>query len=199
MSTITFGLIIGLVAIALTILAVLGFFIYKPAKELILRSKSNNAISKKVILLQRIDLLMEQDLPLEAISILPSVPYTELPRSAENLAGIRDINQAFLARVLVLSEKIAARIPNIERLEALILERQELYQLLFKARFSYETLLGKRESDGKSLPNWTKNEFTKKETEIYSALSNNLGHLNNEIKHMMSSLKQSSSGEYLIH
>ncbi len=188
-----------LILFSLTILGTLGYFIFKPTRELILRSRSKSELAKKLDMIQRFDTLLENGAPLDAIPHLSSILFLDIPRSAENLSGIREINQAFLARALALSEKLGAHIPNIEVVETLIVERGELTQLLFKAKYSYETILEKRENDGKSLPRWSLNEFERKEGEIESSLSINLKNLKSEINKLELSLKQGSIGEYLIH
>ena len=199
MNTVTLIVSVSLLCFAIALLGGLGYFVYKPVRELLIRSKSNSALSQKLVLIELADSYIQDDQPIQALSVLSKIPYLDVPRSAEMISGIRELNQGFLARSLVLSEKLGARISNLELLESLIIERSELIQLLFKARFSFETLLGKREDDGKTLPKWTKDEFKKKESEINDALKVNLAALEKEISTLVSALRQGSSGEYLIH
>lgn len=199
MSSLNLALVLILFIVGVGILGILGYFVFKPVKELLLRSRSQNELSRKIIFVHQIDALLEGGNPVEAITILPSVLYLEIPRSAESISDIREINQLFLSRALAISEKTGARIPNIEILESLVIERTELIQLLFKAKYSFETILGKREDNGKSLPKWTKDEFQRKNNEIDTALKTNFSALKDELANLVTALKQGSVGEYLIH
>ena len=188
-----------LIVLSLALLGVLSYFIYKPAKELYLRSKSYSDLTKRTLAVQQVDLLIEDGNLLQAVPLLKEILFLDTPRSAEYLTSARELNQDFLGRVILLSERLGARLSNLESLESLLVERTELLQLLFKARMSFETLLGKRETDGKALPQWSKDEFKRKEEEISLAVSNNMKALLSEINATISSLQQGSSGEYLIH
>lgn len=188
-----------LIVISLALLGALGYFVYKPARELFLRSKSHSALTKKMLAVQYVDSLIDQGNLIQAVPHLKTILFLETPRSAEYIASTRELNQEFIDRVFVLSEKLGARLSNIETLEALLVERTELMQLLFKARLSYETLLGRREGDGKSLPQWSKDEFKRKEEEIHAAITTNFKSLQKEIDKTIHSLAEGTSGEYLIH
>lgn len=198
MSSINLALVLIAFSLGLGLLGTLGYFVFKPVKELLLRSRASNELTKKIIFVQKVDDLSEDGNPIEAIAILPSILYLEIPRSAESISNIREINQLFLSRALADFRKNWLTNSNIEQLESLVIERTELIQLLFKAKYSFETIAGKREDSGKSLPKWTKDEFQRKNTEIDTALKTNFK-LQNELEKLTTALKQGSVGEYLIH
>ncbi|HMO17706.1 MAG TPA: hypothetical protein PKA63_05640 [Oligoflexia bacterium] len=134
-----------------------------------------------------------------ATRALKEMPFFEIPTSSEFLPVLRTHHQDFLARCVELTELMNARASNICELESLFTERGDLLQLVFKARFSFETLLEKRGGEGKTIPLWTRAEFEKKEEEIREALHLNKNKLEREIDFFVSNLRSTPRGEALIH
>src|SRR5690606_4175468 len=126
-------------------------------------------------------------------------PFFEIPSSFQLLSALREHYQELLSRYLLISDSLNIRSPNLAKLEDLLNERNELLQLLFKSQFNYEVLLGKRKSEGKSLPNWTKAEFEKKEHDLKNELRSNHDRLKVELHYFFKNLENAPRGEVLIH
>jgi hypothetical protein len=149
--------------------------------------------------LEEFDSAIEQGHIEEAILALRMAPFLDIPSNSQLLTAIKDHNQETLSRHLLLSDTLNVRVPNIAKLESLFTERSELLQLVFKSRYSYESLIEKRKSEGKDIPSWTKVEFEKKELEIKNALKKNLDHLRDELYHFFKHLEETPRSEVLIH
>lgn len=135
----------------------------------------------------------------QAIASLKIAPYFEIPDNSQLISAIKDHHQEVLSRYLFLTDTLNIRSPNLAKLENLFNERNELLSMYFKSRFNFEVLQGKRKSEGKSIPNWTKAEFTKKEAELKNELKKNFSSLQIELHYFFKHLENAPRGEVLIH
>lgn len=177
----------------------LFFLYYRQVRVLLAKSRSQSKLSQSLKAVNYFDECLDNG-DLEGASLtLSKIPFYDIPASSEILSVIRSHHQDLLARCVELAERMNSRPSNIAQLEALFSERADLLQLVFKARYSFETLMEKRGIEGKSIPLWTQAEFEKKEEEIREALGINMDKLKQELESFVSNLKNTPKGEALIH
>lgn len=188
-----------LLVISLLLIGVFLYLVSVPLQTIFRKNKTLSKLSASQKFIEEFDAYMESGNTEGALLCLRMAPFLEIPSSFQHLGTLREHYQELLSRYLIVSDTLNTRAPNLGRLEDLLNERNELLQLLFKSQFNYEVLLGKRKSEGKSLPNWTKNEFEKKENDLRDELKKNLVSFNSELHYFFKHLESAPSGEVLIH
>jgi len=184
---------------ALLLAAGLFFLYYRQVRVLLAKSRSQSKLSQCLKAVNDFDECLDNGDLEGAALLINKIPYFDIPASSEILSVLRSHHQDLLARCVELSERMNTRPSNIAQLESLFSERGDLLQLVFKARYSFETLMEKRGVEGKSIPLWTQAEFEKKEEEIREALCINKDKLKRELESFTSNLKNAPKGEALIH
>jgi hypothetical protein len=175
------------------------YLIIVPLQTIFRKNKTLTRFSTSLKCIEDFDTLLEEGNVDEAISHLRMAPFFDIPSNSQLLTAIKEHHQELLSRYLILSDTLNIRTPNLAKLETLYNERNELLQMLFKSRFNFEVVLGKRKSEGKTIPNWTKVEFEKKEAELKNELKKNFSALRVELHYFFKNLEDAPRGEVLIH
>jgi hypothetical protein len=189
----------SLVVAGLTMAGYFSLVLLKPLYDFLksLRAKARNSEKKKSLL--EFSSFIELGDYGRALQIILKVPYLDVASSTDSLLTLRNHNQDFVTKCLMMTEKLNTPGHNVANLEIAFTERFELIALLFKAQVNRRVLEDKRNKEGNKLPAWSILEMEKREQEISNSLDQNLDNIKREIKELSEIISSKSSDEMMIH
>ncbi len=189
----------SLVVAGLTMAGYFSLVLLKPLYDFLksLRAKAINSEKKKSLL--EFSSFIELGDYSRALQIILKVPYLDVASSTDSLLTLRNHNQDFVTKCLMMTEKLNTPGHNVANLEIAFTERFELIALLFKAQVNRRVLEDKRSKEGNKLPAWSIIEMEKREQEISNSLDQNLDTIKREIKELSEIISSKSSDEMMIH
>lgn len=91
--------------------------------------------------------------------------------------ALKEHHQNILSRCLIIAEEHSARALHVAEVEKLFLARAELLVLYLNAKNSYSRIHSKRQEQGRSLPNWSVEDYKRRTADIEKELAKNLKEL----------------------
>ena len=162
-----------LLGLALTLLIYLSWLIASPLLGGVRGKKSSGKVGKANKKLQKVDNLIANGKPNEALKLLRKAVMLDAGLTHKVLGELKEHHQNVLSRCLVIAEELGSRAENIAQAERALMERVELQSLLIKANESFKNLKNRREQAGKDLPSWSKSDFQTRIKDIEKELASN--------------------------
>ena len=195
----SFIIALFLLGVALAMLIGLTWTMMNPLLGGLRGKKGSSKIRRFADRLSKVDELIEEKKPDEALKVLRKAVLLDTTLSDTAIRRLKEHHQNVLSRCLVLAEETGCRAENIAEVEHLLMQRIELQSLLLKANESFENLKFRRERAGKDLPTWSKTDFEKRIKEIQGELKKNESETNEAIERLFASLGSPSEDNIVYH
>ena len=185
-----------LLGIALVLLFYFSWQLMGPLLVGLRGRKGPSQIRKAAGRLQKVDQLISEGNPSEALKILrKSFLLDGETSSQQNLSRLKEHHQNVLSRALVLAEELNGRADNIAEVEHALMARIELQNLHLKATESYQNVKFRRKQAGKELPSWSRSDFEARIKEIKEELKKNESIVLEQISELFASLQSSTEDD----
>lgn len=195
----SFIIALFLLGIGLAVLIGLTWVMMQPLLGGVRSRKGSSKIGRVRSRLDRVDSLISEQKPEEALRQLRKTVLLDAGLSETVLPKLKEHHQNVLSRCLVIAEEINSRAENIAEVEHLLMQRIELQYLLLRADQSYQKLKFRREKAGKDLPSWSKSDFEKRMKEIQGELRKNEREANDALQRLFESLASPSQDNIVYH
>lgn len=196
-----FDLTISLVLLAagLALLFFLLVFLLSPITTWFRSNKTQSRLRRATERVKRAEKLVETANLSEALLELKRAMLLDIGQSRSVIESVKDHNQNVLSRLLVISEEMGARLEGAAEVEKLLVERGEIQLLQLKADLAFVRVKGRRESQGKDVPAWSKADFEKRIKDIKRELERNTRELDSALTKLFSSIRPASSEGITYH
>lgn len=196
-----FDLTISIVLLlaGLSLLFVLLTFLLSPISTWFRSNKTQSRLRRATERVKRAEKLVETASLSEAILELRRAMLFDIGASRSVIEAVKDHNQNVLSRALVISEEMGARLEGAAEVEKLLVERAEIQLLQLKADLAFVRVKGRRESQGKDVPAWSKADFEKRIKDIKRELERNTKELDAALTKLFSSIRPTSSEGITYH
>lgn len=196
-----FDLTISLVLLAagLALLFFLLVFLLSPIATWFRSNKTQSRLRRAIERVKRAEKLVETANLSEALLELKRAMLLDIGQSRSVIESVKDHNQNVLSRLLIISEEMGARLEGAAEVEKLLVERGEIQLLQLKADLAFVRVKGRRESQGKDVPAWSKADFEKRIKDIKRELERNTKELDSALTKLFSSIRPATSEGITYH
>ncbi|MCB0360879.1 MAG: hypothetical protein KDD44_14625, partial [Bdellovibrionales bacterium] len=172
-----FFLSLIVLAIGAALAAAMAWAIIVELQRLFGGSLRSSRLRRAFQRVQEADLYIEKKDFVAAIDELERALLLDVRGTERTLRSIKEHHQNILSRCVIIGESIGAHLSNLPDVERYLLERSELQLLRANADQAFGRLKSKRQTAGKELPAWSKNDFDRRKREIVTELDANLASL----------------------
>ncbi len=196
-----FDLTISLVLLAagLALLFFLLVLLLSPITTWFRSNKTQSRLRRAIERVKRAEKLVETANLSEALLELKRAMLLDIGQSRSVIESVKDHNQNVLSRLLIISEEMGARLEGAAEVEKLLVERGEIQLLQLKADLAFVRVKGRRESQGKDVPAWSKADFEKRIKDIKRELERNTKELDSALTKLFSSIRPATSEGITYH
>lgn len=188
-----------LLGFSIGVIGYLSMLLVMPIRNSFSGSKGNFRLKRAFKRISDADELIAEKRFDEAIRELRKAVMLDLVPHLDLISGLKEHHQNILSRFLIISEEFGGRIGNIAIVEQLFLDQAELHLDLIRAQTSYHKLRDRRKQSGKDIPNWSKNDYQARISEVKKALQHNQRQLQRELDRLISEIKTPNSETITYH
>lgn len=188
-----------LIVISSTIIFFLTKILYTSFRSLFAFNFFGKRLLKSFETLDQIDQIIKDRRYQEAIKEIRSVFILEDYPPAAVLYKVKDLHSEAISKIIVISDTLLSNISRLPEVDRLIAERIEIQVLYYRTKEAFDKMKDKRQTKGKQIPAWSKNDFDQRIASIQEEIKRNRKELERELSKLLTESITPKVNETTIH
>ena len=188
-----------LIVISSTIIFFLTKILYTSFRSLFAFNFFGKRLLKSFETLDQIDQIIKDRRYQEAIKEIRSVFILEDYPPASVLYKVKDLHSEAISKIIVISDTLLSNISRLPEVDRLIAERIEIQVLYYRTKEAFDKMKDKRQTKGKQIPAWSKNDFDQRIASIQEEIKRNRKELERELSKLLTESITPKANETTIH